>query len=339
MNRGTGTARIAEMSLDERAAAWHLRARDPQFPAEARRELDAWLALAEENRTAYEATVRAWDVAGAEAGDADILLMREAALRFEAPSPHRSARLLATAAAVVAAAGLWLGLTQPWQQSVTRGQYHTAVGERATVRLADGSVVTLNTASQARFDLTGAVRKVRLLEGQAIFEVAQDKSRPFVVYAGDRRITALGTAFDVRIDKQAVKVTLVEGRVVVDQMAASGASRSPNDPPVRARLEPGEQLTAGPDGAASVRRAAVERVVSWRDGRLIFVADRLADALTEMNRYSAVPIVLADPGIGELRLSGVFRTGEPEAFAHALEEYFPLAAERRARATMLRWRR
>jgi len=84
--------------------------------------------------------------------------------------------------------------------NVTHGQYATRIGERSTIRLADGSVVTLDTASRVSLDLTTANREVHLLGGQANFEVAKDKARPFVVYAGDRRITAVGTAFDVRLD-------------------------------------------------------------------------------------------------------------------------------------------
>ncbi len=175
--------------------------------------------------------------------------------------------------------------------------------------------------------------------------VFQDKTRPFVVIAGDRKITALGTAFDVRLERREVRVTLVEGKVAIDQLSDPAVSESastiesPSAAPVtRTRLEVGEQFVAPVGGTATVQGANVERITSWREGRLIFEGDRLADALAEMNRYSPTPITLGDPAIGELRVSGVFRTGQPAAFAHALEQYFPLESTRNARSTVLRWR-
>ncbi len=171
----------------------------------------------------------------AAAGDATIQQMREAALRFQVPKKARSSFWSASiAATVILACGVWWwGGKHPevgragWSaegaahevtmiDNVTHGQYATRIGERSTIRLADGSVVTLDTASRVSLDLTTANREVHLLGGQANFEVAKDKARPFVVYAGDRRITAVGTAFDVRLDQREVCVTLVDGKVSVD---------------------------------------------------------------------------------------------------------------------------
>lgn len=106
----------------------------------------------------------------------------------------------------------------------------------------------------------------------------------------------------------------------------------------RTQLEAGEQLTAVVGGVASVRGADLERSTSWREGRLVFEADRLADAITEMNRYSTVPIVIADSSIGDLRISGVFSTDKPQAFAKALTEYFGIDAVERSSVRVLCWR-
>src|SRR5690606_30114367 len=150
------------------------------------------------------------------------------------------------------------------------------------------------------------------------------------------RITALGTVFDVRMENREVRVTLMDGKVAVEQLAATrGAS---GQPAARAQLEPGEQLIAPLGGVAVVQGADVARITGWREGRLIFETERLSDALAEMNRYAQSPIVLDDPSIGELQVSGVFRTGQPAAFAHALEEYFPLRAADREGHIVLSWR-
>jgi transmembrane sensor len=222
--------------------------------------------------------------------------------------------------------------------NATRGQYATRVGERSTIRLADGSVVTLDTASRVSLDLTATNREVHLLKGQANFQVAKDKARPFVVYAADRRITAVGTAFDVRLDQRGVCVTLVEGKVAVDQLATRAEHQTHHESVARTQLEAGEQLTAPVGGTASVRGAHLERSTSWREGRLVFEADRVADAIAEMNRYSPAPIVIADSSIGDLRISGVFSTDKPQAFADALTEYFRIDAVAQGNVTVLRWR-
>jgi transmembrane sensor len=221
---------------------------------------------------------------------------------------------------------------------VARGQFETRVGERSTIGLVDGSVITLDTGSRVSLDLGGKTREIHLLAGQANFEVAKDAIRPFVVYAADRRITALGTAFDVRLGPRDVSVTLVEGRVTVDQLRTKPLPGGPDAPLVRTKLGPGEQLVATMGGIARVQGADLQRVTSWREGRLIFESDRLADAIAEVNRYSSTPIVLADPAIGDLRISGVFRTGQPLAFAHALTLYFSIDAAEENGATVLRWR-
>jgi len=300
---------------------------------------------------------RAWESAGAEAGDALIMKMREAALQFKVP-PRRTqswAWSASVAASVLLTCAVWWGGKHQWNwqagvardgsgsevriENATRDQYETRVGERSTIRLADGSVVTLDTASRVSLDLTDKDREVHLLAGQANFEVAKDKSRPFIVYAADRRITAVGTAFDVRLDQTEVLVTLVEGKVAVDQLVLRSERRHHNEPVVRTQLEAGEQLVAPVGGAASVHGANIERSTSWREGRLLFEADRVADAVAEMNRYSSVPIVIADLSIGELKISGIFSTSSPQEFAHALTEYFRIDAIPQDGATVLRWRR
>lgn len=346
------------VSIDEAAAAWHLRLSTHDPSALERQEFETWLQESPEHRAAYDSMVKAWEAAGAEAGDAAILQMREAALRFQAPrrpSWILPASLVATAAIGAVWLYAWIYLSPNTQNSSTlaratadratvadrasTGEYQTAVGERAVIRLIDGSVVTLDTASKVSVSLLGQEREVHLLAGRANFEVAKDKIHPFVVYAADRRITAVGTAFDVRLNTGEVRVTLVEGKVAVDQLARGPKPQAADSPPARTLLDAGEQLIAAVGGAAKVRGADVGRQTSWREGRLVFEADRLADAVEEMNRYSNAPIVFADPAIGDLKVSGVFGTSNPRAFVRALTEYFSVEADDNGDATVLRWRR
>ncbi|MGH1557316.1 FecR family protein [Caulobacter segnis] len=170
--------------------------------------------------------------------------------------------------------------------------------------------MTLNTASLIEVAYDDRQRLVRLVKGQALFEVAKHQARPFVVAAGDRRITATGTAFDVRLDRDQVKVLLIEGRVVV--AAATGAGPTNLLPTDRQVLEPGEALVAGPSRAVSIAAADIERDTAWNRGQLVFRDERLADAVAEMNRYAPETLVIEDARIADLRISGVFGTARPE---------------------------
>jgi transmembrane sensor len=357
MNHSIEATGSAQSSRDDQAARWRVRLSMSNLSAHDRSEFERWLKESPDNRLAFDAMDRAWEAAGEEADDRAMLRMRESALRFQAAEKPSSWAWPASIAATIAlACGVWswngkLGWSGPeglptegathevtMIKNVTRGQYETHVGERSIIELADGSTVTLDTASRVSLDLTAKEREVHLLAGQANFEVAKDKARPFVVYAADRRITAVGTAFDVRLEQRVVLVTLAEGKVAVDQLAMRTENQSHNEPLVRTNLEAGEQLVAAVGGAASIRGANLEQSNSWRNGRLVFEAERLADAIVEINRYSTTPIVIADSDIGEIKISGVFSTSTPKSFTHALTEYFAIDAVEQGDVTVLRWR-
>lgn len=202
--------------------------------------------------------------------------------------------------------------------------YVTAVGERRRITLEDGSVVTLNTDSRAVVRLGEQRRDVALARGQALFEVARDETRPFVVSAANRTVTALGTSFDVRVLPDSLEVVLIEGKVAVEQHVAREAGTSGDDIAV---LKPGEQLvvtTARIDATPQIRKADVERAVSWREGHLIFHSDRLEHVIAEINRYRTQPLVLADSALGDLRISGVVNTANTAVFVETMTTYYPL---------------
>lgn len=229
------------------------------------------------------------------------------------------------------------------------GRYETATGERLAFTLGDGSQVTLDTHSELRVSFSPTERQVRLSHGQAFFEVAKDPQRPFVVEVHDRRFVAVGTAFDVRVDGDQVKVTMVEGTVRVERrdesiLAVGGSAqprasvrstdRSPapgsSGGPTRAvaTITAGEQLVADARRRDDVRATDPERETSWRRGQVIFDNTRLADAIAEVNRYSEAKIELADPDLADLRLSGAFATGRPTVFVEAVTSYFPVQVTR-----------
>jgi transmembrane sensor len=160
---------------------------------------------------------------------------------------------------------------------------------------------------------------VDLLQGQALFKVAKHLPAPFEVYAGDQRITALGTVFDVRLEPDRVKVALLEGSVRV-------ASASPTD-----SAEPRREVVLDPGQALEQRGSIVrvsdinpKRTNSWIDGVLDFDDEPLASAVAEVNRYSEHKIILEGAEIRALRISGIFTTGDTERFAQTMAELFSL---------------
>lgn len=334
----------------EAAAFWLARQKAGDMSEAEKAAFDAWLAARPEHRAAFQRAQAAWQDAGKVASDPAVMRLREAALDvkprgFRFGSMRAAAAVLLVALAVAAVFGAPPDLREQavaWidgSQGVAHGTFQTAVGERSTVTLEDGSVATLNTNSTIDVAYVEGERRVRLIKGQALFEVAKNPQRPFVVFAGDRRIVALGTAFDVRLDDGRVEVTLVEGRVAVEKAAAAVP---PGLAPVtgRTELEPGEQLVAARGEPMSVKAANTDRVTSWRGGKLVFQDDALADVVREVSRYSRTRIVIGDERIGRLRVSGVFRTGQADNFAEAITEFFPLTVEKRGpHESALVWRK
>lgn len=333
---------VAARSVEEQAAYWFSVLSSENATQADERAFDLWRAESPAHGQAYERLTAAWDALGGVADDREILDLRRRALRMDAGTLRGRFRALAmfAAAAVLAlvvGVALWQNLIPGVGDSAGistlagRGAsgkpvvLETATGERSTVSLADGSTVELNTETKLRTHFTAERREIFLLNGQAVFEVAKDPARPFVVYAAGKRITAIGTQFDVRVHEEKIAVTLLEGRVTVDEArAGSEPSSSPGFSPIE--LQPGEQLLVSARSAPIVREADVARVTSWRYGRVEFENEALATAVDEINRYSVRKVVLADPELADLRISGSFRAGSVDNFVTALGKLYPIEA-------------
>jgi transmembrane sensor len=292
---------------------------------------------------------------GAIASDEEVRRMREAALAMDVVRPRVSVplRLIAATVAIAMGAGAWFTVMQPGSDrsapvSIAAGddtlpvaaasrRYVTKIGERSRFALDDGSTVSLNTNSILEVAFTPSQRNVRLVQGEGLFQVAKNKDRPFIVTAGNLRTTAIGTAFDVRVDRGRVRIVLTAGRVVVDSVRRTGVPGNlPAMEPIS--LQPGEQLATDENHAVIVSAADVERVTSWRQGQLIFRDEPLSSALAEMNRYTRDQIIVEDPKVANLRVSGVFSTARPENFLAAMTAFYPLEVRRPSQgAVILDW--
>ncbi|MGX1802062.1 FecR family protein, partial [Brevundimonas naejangsanensis] len=267
------------------------------------------------NAEAYRRAEQLWSRTGEMADDPDIQAalvqaQRRRPRRFGAKQIGAVGLTAALAASLAAGVFFWQG----------RDTYVTGIGEQRVLQLADGSRVRLDTASKMRVRFTAGERRIELAEGQALFEVAHNPARPFVVSTTDASVTAVGTVFEVRRVGLETRVVLVSGAVDVAQAAAPGTPQ---------RLQPNQQ-SAIRAGKAKVSTVNAETATSWTTGELTFVDTPLAEAVAEVNRYLAAPIVLEAPAAANTPINGVFRSGDRTAFVSATAHLFNLKAIREA---------
>lgn len=299
-------------TAETEAAAWHARLGVRNVSTATIEEFFAWRAEPT-NAAAYRRVEKIWADTGKLGGDPEIAGALEAAMsrKAGAASSRGVPRTLLGLAAVGAAAALAIG-AWAWQQS--RTVFATGVGEQRLVQLADGSSIRLDTASRIRVRFADGRRLVDLERGQALFTVAHDRTRPFIVDAGGTQVTAVGTVFDVRRDGATVSVTLVSGAVDVTPEGAGRAVR---------RMAAGEQTRVSSNGL-DTQAADVEAETSWTDGRIVFRDTPLRQAVSEVNRYLTAKIELDAASLDAVPVNGVFRTGDRDAFVSTASQVFEL---------------
>ena len=210
----------------------------------------------------------------------------------------------------------------------------TRVGEYVEHTLADGSHIALNTDSRLEVAFTAEVREVTLLEGEALFTVAKDPGRPFVVNAGSRRITAVGTVFLVRVGATEVEVAVTEGMVALYATTAAvvDAALSPDSPdrpdrpdsiePVHLRERQSLKLPMNEQepqlNIKTISDSDLRRKLAWREGLLDFYRTPLTEVVSEVSRHTGMRISILDPELREREFDGLFRVGETELLLQAL---------------------
>jgi transmembrane sensor len=323
------------LTPSQAAARW--RARDDLDQSPQREQFAAWLAESGENRDAWAQVQRMWDVFD-DADDSDLIAALARAARRAGPEPVAKPfwpRLAAASIAVAAvSATLFVGAQQGWFDrsakpiqvaineaasltSVGRADYVTGGGQKSIVDLPDGTRVTLDADSAVDVAFLGGRREVRLLKGHAFFDVAHDRARPFAVQAAGRVVTALGTQFDVRVTSDSLRVVLAEGSVSVSASGAGAAA-----PPTR--LLPGQAFSAQRGGAGKVSPANLDDALAWKQGVVEFRDQPLSEAVGLLNRYTRAQIVIRDPKVAALRITGVFRTGDIKRFGRSVSQVLPV---------------
>lgn len=286
------------------AAQWFA-ARHGTHNAALERAFKLWLAQDPANAEEYALCDIAWAVSG------------DAARACEPQTVRTDRRWLGLAAAVVAMLAVGISL---WFWPAPWTSWNTTAGEQRTLTLEDGSRITLNTRTRIEVRLARQQRDVRLLEGEAYFEVAKDPLRPFVVQTSLGSARAVGTQFNVYLTPLRLAVTTAEGRVLVNGHNGSGVI-----------VDAGRQAQVGPSSDASLTAVKLSSALSWRAQRLEVDDLPLARVLQEFSRYTALPIRAGNDSIGALRVSAVLRTGDLDALRATLKGAFGLRLEQHDR--------
>lgn len=203
--------------------------------------------------------------------------------------------------------------------------YATGSGEQRTITLADGSTVQLNASSAFSVELKPERRTITLHEGQATFAVSADAERPFIVRAAGGEARVLGTQFDVDIRDGKVFVTVIEGRVAVADTRQGQAELGAN-----------EQAIYGATAPLSTLAVNAEQVTAWRRGRLVFENRRLDSVIAEIARQGSGTVLILNPEIAALEMSGVFDISHPDTVIDAIARTLPVKITRMPFVTIIR---
>ena len=273
----------------------------------------------------------------------------------ELPSWRRLQPLWTSRRVVVAAAACLFMAVAVWKGYFERRgdlNFETMVGEQRSVTLLDGSVVFLNTDSKIHIQWLGSERRVDLIRGEARFRVARNPAQPFVVLTSRAAVRVLGTEFNVRADAKSTQVAVMDGQVEV-LVATAPASLGQPDPTVpnlndgsgppqgvsaRTRLGAGERAAVTARGIESNSGPSIESVAAWTERRLVFRDEPLDSVVSEFNRYRTQPLVLDDPQLAALKISGAFDLNDTESLLAYLMTFETVRVAVRADGSEHLWR-
>ena len=302
-----------------------------------------WKNADEAHRQAFEAVLELW-------GNANILTRLEPPATPAGRTAPSAFSLFRPAAAFAILLLVSIAIVQPL---FFPGEtlYTTQVGEQKTIQLPDGSELILNTDSQIVVNYQSDHRLLTLQKGEAHFEVAHDPERPFDVIATQGRVRAIGTAFTVRKDQQAVSVYVTEGVVEVQRGFGAGAESTshntaqpaPTSASAAAKQQPHKATAAPvavtvPAGQQAVYSQAsnspiavrdskdIDKKLSWREGKLVFNGEPLSQVIEEFGRYTDTRIIIPSKKVRSLKVGGIFEIGDTVAMLDALEQGFGIYA-------------
>jgi len=313
-------------TIDDEASIWLVRLDNGNLSNQSRKELKDWLLADKRHPVALKAMTSIWDDMD------DVLSLDEENLPSNVVLWPMLKPFALAASVCFLAILVWFSMPDTIQQQ----SYATLVGEQKTAQFDDGSVVHLNTNSRIETQFTSEQRIIKLLQGEALFEVAHDPDRPFIVYAGDRLVQAIGTKFVVHLKSENVQVTVTDGKVKMSKVALNKQLAdvvSLTDTAVKKDdiyITKGEKVIADGDQLPTlthIKAENIERSLSWLDGKLVFVNEDLFDVIEDINRYIDIEIVLKDPSLHNIPISGRFDLTDSEALIEAIVLSFNMQSQ------------
>jgi transmembrane sensor len=298
---------VTSKDIDTRAASWAARVDRGELSDAEKASLEAWLTQDRRHLGAYaraRAVFAHFDRSRALGTSFDYRDFRaKQSVILQKQARWAAAAVLAVAALFIA----FIAYRGP-------GAFSTAQGEIRLVPLLDGSAVTLNTESKLAVKYSKAERHVELIAGEALFNVAKDRSRPFIVHAGSLRVRAVGTSFSVRrMSGDDVKVLVREGVVEVTKWQGDQAATF--------RVSAASEFVAksrDAGRAVAMPPAQVDRELAWQQGMISLDGRTLREAAEEFARYSPMRILVEDPAIADRTVTGLFSANNPVGFARAV---------------------
>lgn len=298
-------------NVRQQAIAWLVSQQSGTFSAAERLEFERWLAANPEHERVYRQIAAVWE------GLPNPRIELSAARKSRGRWLLRNYQLgLGVAAGLLLAVGL--GIWEGWPL-VDDSVFRTAKGESRQITLGDGSLVELNSDSELALHYDWDGRRLELLRGEALFNVAPGKLRPFEVVAGGGRIRDIGTRFDVSVGSTQNRISVLEGAIDL-RLSATGEQR---------QTRAGQAMTYNSATVLSEPVVAdVKALTAWRSGKLIFRNTPLAEVIRELERYHSVHFRLVDPSLAFLPLGGVFDNKDLERFLATLEVVLPVDVKR-----------
>ncbi|PZU13403.1 MAG: hypothetical protein DI606_06015 [Sphingobium sp.] len=304
----------AEWSAIEAQAARLLARLNSDPSPEDEAEICAWVEADPKHGVAFARAEAAWEEAERlKSAAADVTLPPLAQIVSEEQQRRLSRNIMIVAAVAVTLFIIAAVVTIHTFSGVNR--YETRIGQMRDIALTDGSTLHLNSDSEAEVRFTGNGRKVRVLKGEASFDVAHDPSRPFEVEARSAIIRAVGTAFNVRLRPSLVELTVTRGAARV--RCATGTSHM---------VEAGRGAIIQPRNIAltTLGSRIVGQRIAWRDRIVELDGETVEQAAGEFNRYRTAPILIGDTRVSSLRIGGRFRTTDSREFLSALQLSLPV---------------
>ncbi|HTO40649.1 MAG TPA: FecR domain-containing protein [Rhizomicrobium sp.] len=275
-------------------------------------DLDAWLAQSTAHLIAYHRMRDTWK-------RSEKLVVLRAQFANARPRPVRHGAPTAMRVLVATIMFAVLGAVVYFSQPPSGRVYATAVGERQTLRLSDGSRIELNTNTMVRIAKSG--RAVTLERGEAFFHIVHNEMRPFIVTVGEHRVVDLGTTFDVRREDGRLEVALIEGKARVDALGKGRARTT--------MLAPGDVMVATANSVVLTRHtnAKLTDQLGWRRDVIVFSHTALADAAAELNRYNGRKIVITDPVVAKMKIGGTFPVNGTAQLIDVARDLFKLRVQ------------